>query len=424
MTSRADVTTWPNESKRPQPTSRLLLIAILLYTISLIKFFVRDPLSAQTGPQGAIELLLVMAASLMLIPALPGFRRKPFVSPVARAFVLFGALAAVSSLFSYDPILSFAKAISFTLVCGIAIIASDAFGPRQVIKYFYYSVISIFLIGLVIKLASSGPLFERDDYSGRARFTMFAWHPGTLADLSALTLLVGAFLPKRPPLYLQLLLFCLNIATAARTSSALLLLVLLWVGFAAVRMTPRCLFLCGSVGLLVTLMTWASFQKPHGAAVMGQALYGDKFDEDVTTFSGRIEVWAAAETLVLHSIVLGYGLDGARDMLITNTSWKAGNAHNAVLELILTSGLPGALVFLGGWAGAARRAWLSGRFMRVRVLGIYVYMAVFGITAPNLTYLQYAAAFLIITLDSMLYMESHPQMGVRRDLGLRLSSTK
>jgi O-Antigen ligase len=421
MTSIAGGTTWLTEPRRSQPTSRLLLLAMLLYATSLVKFVVRDPLSTQAGPQGAIELLLVMAASLMLLPALPGLRRKPFVTQVAKAFVLFGALAAVSSIFSYDPILSFAKAICFTLVCGIAVIACDAFKPPQVLKYFYYSVISIFLTGLVLKLVSSGPLFERDEYSGRSRFTMFAWHPGTLADLSALTLLVGALLPKKPPLYLQFFLFGLNIATAARSSSALLVLVLLAMGFATARMRPRLLFVCGCLGMLAALLWWAGLRGTQEATNVAQALYGNKLNEDVTTLSGRKEVWDAAETLIVHSMVLGYGLDGARDVLIENTSWKAGNAHNALIELILTGGLPAALVFLGGWAASARRAWLCGGFTRIRVLGIYGYMVLFGITAPNLTYLQYAALFLVITLDSMAYMESHPQTGEVRLTSLRLA---
>jgi hypothetical protein len=78
-------------------------------------------------------------------------------------------------------------------------------------------------------------------------------------------------------------------------------------------------------------------------------------------------------------------------------------------------------VFLGGWAASARRAWLCGGFTRIRVLGIYGYMVLFGITAPNLTYLQYAALFLVITLDSMAYMESHPQTGEVRLTSLRLA---
>jgi hypothetical protein len=358
----------------------------------------------------------------MLLPALPGLRRKPFVCQVAKAFVLFGALAAVSSIFSYDPILSFAKAVCFTLVCGIAVIACDAFKPPQVLKYFYYSVIGIFLAGLVLKLASSGPLFERDEYSGRSRFTMFAWHPGTLADLSALTLLVGALLPKKAPLYLQFFLFGINIATAARSSSALLVLVLLAIGFATTRMTRRLLLVCGCLGMLVTLLCWTGLRRTHDAGKVAQALYGDKLGEDITTLSGRKEVWDAAETLIVHSMVLGYGLDGARDVLVENTSWKAGNAHNAIIELILAGGVPAALVFLGGWAGSAKRAWFCGGFTRIRVLGIYGYMVLFGMTAPNLTSLQYAAVFLLITLDSMVYMESYPRMGAARLTSPRLAN--
>jgi hypothetical protein len=102
---------------------------------------------------------------------------------------------------------------------------------------------------------------------------------------------------------------------------------------------------------------------------------------------------------------LGFGFDGARDALVKGTSWGAGNAHNSLLELILAGGLPATVVFIFGWASSARHAWISRSWLRLRALGIYGYIAAFGMSASNLTYLQYLAVFLIITLDSKLYAE-------------------
>jgi hypothetical protein len=400
----------PIREKSPsRSASKLLPLALLLYATSLIKFFVRDPLGTQTGPQGPIEVLLVVAAALALVPALRHLHFRPFVTSSAKAFMLFGALAAASAIFSYDPVLSFVKAITFLMVCGIAVTASTEFSPAEVLRCFFYAVLTVLIAGLIWKLASGGPWFQIDDYSGRARFSLFALHPGSLADLAALTLLTSMVLPKRPPIYLEVLLFAVNIATAARTSSALLVLVLLFWGATAVRLTPRTWVLCGILASLATLTVWAGLQlRPHksgGVGSIAESLYGDKLNEDVATLSGRTEVWNAAESLLPKSLILGFGIDGARDVLITETSWGAGNAHNSLLELLLAGGLPATLVFLFAWAGSARRAWLSERRLRLRTLGIYGYIAAFGMTAPNLTYLQYLAVFLIILLDSMLYTQ-------------------
>jgi len=396
---------WDTEQR---PAFAILVLAMFLYAVSLIKFYVREPLAAQTGLQGPIELAFVILAGLTMLAA---FRRrywKLWLTPSAKAFAAFGGIAAVSSLFSYFPLLSFLKGLSFILVCGIAIVASCAFGSVSIIKCLYYSIIIILVAGLIAKLAAGGPLLDIDNYSGRARFTLFAWHPGTLADLCALTLLSSLLLPKRPPLYCQLFLFAINIATASRASSALLVVILLSVSLASVRFTRRFLFLCCCLGSLLTLAMLVTVQKQYLSTDMvsiGQGLYGDKLDEDLTTLSGRKEVWNVAEPLISHSVLLGYGLDGTRDVLIKNTSWAAGNAHNSLIDLILAGGFPAMLVFLLGWAAAARHAWQSRGFLRIGALGTYAYIAGFGIVSPNLTYLQGLASFLILTIDAMVCAE-------------------
>jgi len=398
-----------------RPTPRILILAMFLYAVSLIKFFMRDPLGADVGPQGPIELgLLIMAGFTLLL----AFRRrywKLVVPPSARAFVAFGALAIASSVFSYYPLLSFVKGMSFILVIGIAVVAASAFGSAEVIKYLYYSICMILLVGLVARLAGGGPLLDMDDYSGRMRFSFFALHPQLLADLSAITLLSSYLAPKRPPLYCQVFLFAVNIGAGSRTSTALLVVILLSFQLATVRFTPRLVSLYCCLGSLAALAIWVGVQmQSHQAAEIastGQGLYGDKLSDDLSTLNGRTDVWSAAAPLVSHSIVLGYGLGGSRDVLLKNTSWRweAGDTHNALFDLILGGGFPAALVYLFGWAWAARRAWRTRGFLRVGALGIYAYIACFGVVSPNLTNLQGLGTFLIVTIDAMVCAEFYAQ---------------
>jgi len=168
---------WIPEKTATRSTSKLLTMSMLLYAISMMKFYIRDPLSQQTGPQGIIEVLLVTGAAVALVPALRGLHHGLFIPPVAKAFMLFGVLAAVSSVFSYDPLLSLVKAISFLMVCGIAVTASSAFRPAQVLRSFFYAVTIVLAAGLIYKLASGGPWFDIDSYSGRARLWLFALTP-------------------------------------------------------------------------------------------------------------------------------------------------------------------------------------------------------------------------------------------------------
>jgi hypothetical protein len=405
---------WNPEQR---PAFAILALAMFLYGVSLVKFYVREPLAAQIGLQGPIELAFVILAGLTMLAA---FRRRYWklrLTPSAKAFAAFGGIAAASSVFSYFPPLSFLKGLSFLLVCGMAVVASCAFGSMHIIKCLYYSIIIILVAGFIAKLAEGESLLDIDDYSGRARFTLFAWHPGTLADLCALMLLSSLLLPKRPPLFCQIFLFAINVATASRASTALLVVILLPIGLPSVRFNRRFLFLCCCLGSLLALAMLVVAQKHYRSTdivSIGQGLYGDKLDEDLTTLSGRKEVWNVSEPLISHSMLLGYGLDGTRDVLIKSTSWAAGNAHNSLIDLILTGGFPATLVFLLGWAAAARHAWQSRGFLRIGALGTYAYIAGFGIVSPNLTYLQGLASFLILTIDAMVCADFSPGERVSR----------
>jgi O-antigen ligase len=404
--SAVDKTAWVNKKNGMHTITKLPSLAILLYTISIVKFYVRDPLSTQTGPQGMIEVVLVMGAVLALLPALRALRYRPFIPPTAKAFVVFALLAALSSVFSFNPMLSLMKAMILLLVCGIAVTASSALTPVRVLRSLFLSLLLVLATGLLYKLASGDPWFDYDTYSRRFRLAMFGWHPNILAYLCALTLLTSLLLPRRPPYYLLVSLFILNILTASRASTALLVLVLLLWGIAAVGLTPRTV-LIGSLGVLVIMVAWIGLQlhpsRSSGAESMVESLYGNQLGQEIGTLNGRTEVWDTAAPLLRRSLFLGFGIDGSRDVLITETKWAAPHAHNAILELILGGGIPAMLFVLFGWAGSAGRAWLSAPKLRLRILGIYGYVAVYGLTEANLLDIQFLPIFLIVTLDCLLY---------------------
>jgi O-antigen ligase len=163
----------------------------------------------------------------------------------------------------------------------------------------------------------------------------------------------------------------------------------------------------GSLLALVLLVGIQINDLPSDVASISRPLYGDTLATDLPGLNGRTDVWDAAEPVVAHSIFLGYGLGGARDVLVKNSSWDwvAGDAHNALIDLILGGGLFAVLIFLLGWAGAARRAWRSRGSLHIGALAIYAYIAGFGIVAPNLTNLQGLSTFLIITIDTMVCAE-------------------
>jgi O-antigen ligase len=393
---------------KTRPSSRILMLAIFLYAASLVKFFDRDPLSPQVGPQGPIELSVLVLLALVLFVTVRRYSQRMVVPSSAKAFLLFGAIAAVSSLFSFYPLLSFAKGLGFLLACGVAILASSALRPAQVLKYLYYSIAIVLASELVVKLAGGGSLMDVDEYSGRARLSLFGLHPTLLGELSSITLLSGFLLSKRPPLYCQVFLLVMAIASGSRTGSTLLVVVVLVILSGSVRLhPPRVVSLYLGLGcvlmFLLLIVSQMNDRLSADIASITRPLYGDTLSRDVSTLSGRTDVWDAAAPALEHSVLLGYGLGGARDVLVNHASWDwvAGDAHNAYVELILGGGFPAVLVFLLGWACAAWRAGRSHGSLRIGALAIYAYIAGFGVVSPDLTNLQALCTFLIITVDAM-----------------------
>jgi exopolysaccharide production protein ExoQ len=389
-----------------RPSSRIVAVAMFLYAASLIKFFDRDPLSAEVGPQGPIELMILVIVALILLAFVRKHRLSINVPTPAKAFLVFGCFALASSVFSFYPMLSLAKAVSFILACAIAVLACSAVGPATVFKYLYYSIVIVLALDLVAKVASGTPILDVDDYNGRIRLSLFGIHPTLLGELTAVTLLVAFILPVRPRLYYQAFLFALNVAADSRTSTNLLIILLIAIWLVSHKRDMRSLvvlFCCAASlsALLLGISLQANSALSAALAPIIRPLYGDTFTSDLSSVSGRTDVWEAAAPAIAHSIFLGYGLGGSRDVLVNNSSWNwvAGDAHNAYIDLLLGGGFPAVLVVLLGWAGAVKRAWQSRGAVRYGSLAIYSFIAGFGMVAPNLTNLQGFSTLLIITID-------------------------
>ena len=387
----------------PGQTGDTVLAALALgaYIISTIKFQNRDPLSTDGGIQAILEICALGFGLAMA--TLVAIRRGaiPRVTPPAIGFAIFAGFAMLSSVFSYWPLLSVVKGSLLIVTLAIAMLVCDALGPRRVLTHFYWMVCGLMVIGIAIKVLSAQPLFDIDDYSGRLRFTVFALHWGSLADLLALTILIGRLLPRRPPWFCQLFLLCINLATGTRASLAALLVTLLVISLGSRRMTAKDVAV-GSFGLagaaLVALV--AVNMTSSLTSIPFERFYGDRVTlEEIVTLNGRTDVWAESLPLVPGTMLFGYGMEGVRAALLREVEW-AGHAHNAYLELLFAAGLPGLLAFLVAWGMAAATAWRTRTRTRVTVIGIYVYMFICGWTDPNLTLMQYLPVFLIVCIDA------------------------
>jgi O-antigen ligase len=392
-----------SDEARPwsEPGAMLAAAAMTAYVVSTIKFVNRDPLSTTTGIQALIEVAAVAVSVVLAAIPLVRSRSFPKLSAPAVGFAVFAATALLSSVFSYWPVLSLIKGgmLVAILFIGIALCATRP--PEEVLGYFYWSAWFIIAAGVCLKLASHEPLFDADEYSGRIRFTVFALHWGSLADLSALTILVGRLIPRRPHWSVQLFLLIVNAATCARWSTASLILVIIASSLWATRISLKAMSLAMLGAATAALAAWIvlTAQIPVGR-IPFERFYGDKVTlEEIATLNGRTGVWAESESLIPGTFLFGYGVEGARAAILREFEW-AGHAHNAYLEVLFAGGLPGLIAFLLGWGAAVVKSARTDTPLRPHVLSLHVYMFICGLTDPNITLLQFLPVFLIVCVDA------------------------
>lgn len=165
-------------------------------------------------------------------------------------------------------------------------------------------------------------------------------------------------------------------------------------GVSAVRPVIICVALLASVALLL-----------HGAGLLdpgsiAQSVLGAERDEgDITSLTGRLDVWAACLRAAGDRWPFGFGFDGfwtpARITQISDENqWGINQAHSAYIDVILTTGVVGLTLFVAtlclGIAAALRHFRQDRSDTALMAASLLVFAAIHGATesivlAPALT---------------------------------------
>jgi O-antigen ligase len=349
-----------------------------------------------------VQFFSALLAAVLTSDVLWRRRTIPKFDGFDAAMLGFACLTLLSSIRSFWPLLSAAKTCAFLSVFLAAAFSCARVGAQNVFRLLYISIIALLCLGLILGSLGVFPLFSADDYSGRTRFSMFALHPGVIADLCAYCILMSRFFPRKPPLLLTAVLLVMNVLTSAKTS--IIALTVAWIVSAALwqRITLRGLAIgiLGFTGAILSGWIVLNNLDPRWLSDGPLAtLYGTNLTEEVTTVNGRVDLWKSTAPLAYSSLVLGHGFDGVREALMGKFEW-AGNSHNSILELVLAAGVPGACLYLVAWGLAIRRATHARDPHRTRVLGIHVYFLVTSISAPIWTTSQFVALFVLTVLNA------------------------
>ena len=170
----------------------------------------------------------------------------------------------------------------------------------------------------------------------RLRLGLFKTHPITVADICALTFLLGLGRKGRWVFLAQGLALCCTVATVSRgsivTLAAILMVRFLWLS------PPRTSVPVVGV-LLVAIATAfiAGYRADDVARFLPRPITAAyQASADDPELDGRVPLWAYATTIMNDHLPFGFGFDGARMKLMNRFEW-AGHSHNSFLETWLIS---------------------------------------------------------------------------------------
>ncbi len=330
--------------------SRYAVVMFVMMCVTLAFFPVTPPaeLTSMTlNLSRMVELgLLALAAGVITFAVLNQRCEMSISSRGPLIAMMFCFWAMLSSLWSVNAILSFARAGTLLLLLYIAVLAAiyvrHTFGNDvralsiSVTGALLGSVVILVLLNVVIwgtPLHFSGA----NSYTGREARLVFAQagpiEAGELLSLGIIMVAstIGRLAIKAP---LAIALFWLLVLTDTRNLIAFVPIAL-----------AAAWFLRGSLKWRFVLVALTAF----GVAVVLIFVFsgdlGKILPKDIATLNGRTPLWKLAAGVIAENPLLGIGYYGSRYYLM-DSHFFAGNAHNSFVETLMTTGIVGLSLLL------------------------------------------------------------------------------
>jgi O-antigen ligase len=229
-------------------------------------------------------------------------------------------------------------------------------------------------------------LFSVDAFSSRTRLSVFDTFPGVMGEEAGLLLLLVPLIKFKIGWVSQVFLFLSLVFAGGKTSTALvcaLLLIRFLFDIRQLRSWRTVAVVCGIAAIICfgTLLHLHSIRSSHLFVDSAESIYGTKVSSDASSLDGRLALWTASLNMLESAELLGYGFDGAREIMLRVARWS-GSSHNGYLELALSGGVLGLAFFLFGVVAvlkACYRAALPFSFCAFLLLAYMLINALIGL---------------------------------------------
>lgn len=303
---------------------------------------------------GLPELVLIpkfgMAATLALTSAF-GNQQLPGPSNHRLHFLigllgLFAGLAAISTVWSSTPGVTFQHAILWILLVVLCYGAATRRWTEMSVLFsdllvIFWTLTATFSIGFGLDF------LEGLQWNRRLSGLYINPNMAGLLALTATGIGWGLYKERRQKIILVGLAICLLTLMASQSRTAILALVAtaLWLairsGISGLARGLSITLLVASIGFLFYLHV--------GDRDLGDSPVVDRFSIETggSMLGGRLEYWSRTLDLWSDRPILGYGFRSTAALATSTDRANLGSIHNAYLQTLLELGLLGAFVFLG-----------------------------------------------------------------------------
>ncbi len=341
--------------------------------------------SSGLDAQSAVKFALWLSG-LLLLPWRWSVLRLAARDVPTLALLLFGLWALASTVYSISPLYTFAAALSFLGLWVTAVTLASSIDPARALFWLTCTLFAMSAASLALYVLARDVAMVAYENSTTLRLGGIFGNANAVGGVSALALLLAVtawYGPvSRRMLWLSLLVLpvCLASLALSQSRTAMLgLIAAVTVVFARrhpLLILPGLLVGGGGVALLLGYPGLID-RLIELVARAGRV-------EQVTTFTGRTEIWAFVVSAIEQAPVLGYGFASAKTLIPAGYAgpygWTTSSAHNLWLQVWVTTGGVGLLLML-----VSQFASLRALVMRPQPLrdGVLVYVLFVGLFEPG-----------------------------------------
>jgi len=309
-------------------------------------------------------------ATWVAIPGLSVFYRDRILpmlrEPAVALAALFGAVAIASALWSPTPAYTAASGLGWSSYLLLGCIAVAVLGPRQTVRLFTFTLLAFVALALVAGAVLPDLAWMPPSAAEAAdRLRGLSGHPNVLGEQVALMITLAVIARREAligrPVFLAALGigFLALLASESRTTFAAVLVAWSIIAVRRRGLPPLAALGAVAVGSLAALLLSLGALPDPGALFGFLSRSGSQ--SEITTLTGRTELWRVAADLIAQRPLLGWGFNGTEALFVENVGrgflGDPVNAHNMYIQLLLSVGVLGAL------PGLALLAVLIGRMI-------------------------------------------------------------